>query len=97
MNWKTIAAFLGVSERTLSRRRIEYGIFDSFSEIPDEELDSHIENILHLTPYSGEVYVIGSLKARNVNVQSLVKNVKNLGGGGANDVPPLPSPLWRRH
>ena len=69
MNWKTIAAFLGVSERTLSRRRIEYGIFDSFSEISDEELDTHIENILHLTPYSGEVYVIGSLKARNVNVQ----------------------------
>ena len=32
-------------------------------------MKSHIENILHLTPYSGEVYVIGSLKARNVNVQ----------------------------
>ena len=30
MNWKTIAGFLCVSERTLSRRRIEYGIFDSF-------------------------------------------------------------------
>ena len=69
MNWKTIAAFLGVSERTLSRRRIEYGIFDSFSEIADEDLDSHIQRILQLTPYSGEVYVIGSLKARNINVQ----------------------------
>ena len=69
MNWKTIAGFLGVSERTLSRRRIEYGIFDSFSEISDEELDVHIERILQLTPYSGEVYIIGSLKARNVRVQ----------------------------
>lgn len=68
MNWKTIAAFLGASERTLSRRRIEYGIFDSFSEI-SEELDCHVENILHLIPYSGEAYVIRSLKARNVNVQ----------------------------
>ena len=67
MNWKTIAAFFGISERTPSRRRIEYGIFDSFSEISDEELDSRIEAILQLTTYSVEVYVIGSLKAKNVN------------------------------
>lgn len=69
MNWKTIAAFLGVSEQTLYRRRIEYGICSSFTEITNDDLDSHIEHILQLTPYSGEVYVIGSLKEKKINVQ----------------------------
>ena len=31
MSWKAIAGFLGVSERTLHRRRIEYDIDSSFS------------------------------------------------------------------
>ena len=69
MNWKAVAGFLGVSERTLLRRRIEYDIESSFSEITDIELDGKIREILQLTPYSGECYVRGSLKGRNVNVQ----------------------------
>ena len=32
MSWKAVAGFLGVSERTLHRRRIEYDIDSSFSE-----------------------------------------------------------------
>ena len=69
MNWKSIAEFLGVSARTLSRRRIEFGIEDSFSEITDSDLDKQVQEILQLTPYSGESYIRGSLKGRNVNVQ----------------------------
>ncbi len=30
MNWQTIANFLGVSERTLHRRRVEYGMESNF-------------------------------------------------------------------
>ena len=33
MNWCSIAEFLGVSERTLQRRRIEFGIDSNFSDI----------------------------------------------------------------
>ena len=69
MNWKTIAEFLGVSERTLHRRRIKYGIESSFTEISERDLDAQIQEILRLTPYSGECYVRGSLKGRNINVQ----------------------------
>ena len=69
MNWKSVAGFLGVSERTLHRRRVEYGIEASFIEITDNDLDNQIKDILQLTPYSGECYVRGSLKARNINVQ----------------------------
>ena len=53
MNWKTIAEFLGVSDRTLHRRRIEYGIESSFTEISERDLDDQIQEILRLTPYSG--------------------------------------------
>lgn len=69
MNWKTIAEFLRVSERTLHRRRIEFGIESSFSNISDGDLDQNIQEILQLTPNIGETYVKGSLKARGVAVQ----------------------------
>ena len=39
MNWRSIAACLVVSDRTLYRRRIEFGVEDSFTEMTDEELD----------------------------------------------------------
>ena len=35
MNWKSIAEFLCVSERTFHRRRIEFGIESTFSEISE--------------------------------------------------------------
>ena len=69
MNWKSIADFLGISERTLHRRRIKFGIEPSFSNISDSDLDQTINAILHLTPYSGESYIMGSLKGRGVHVQ----------------------------
>lgn len=69
MSWTTISEFLGVSISTLNRRRAEFGLEDSFSEITDEQLDNEIQNIINLTPYSGESYVRGSLKGRGVIVQ----------------------------
>ena len=69
MNWKSIADFVGVSERTLHRRRVDYGIEASFTDITEGDLDYQIRDILRLTPYSGESYVRGSLKGRRINVQ----------------------------
>ena len=69
MNWKNIANFLGVSERTLLRRREEYGIEQSFSDIGDANLDEEVRKILSLTPYSGESYIVGGLKGRRIFVQ----------------------------
>ena len=49
--------------------RIDIGILSSFSEMSDEVLNADIENILQFTPYGGEVHVIGSLSARDINAQ----------------------------
>ena len=62
MNWWSIAVWLGVSDQTLYRRRVHYGIDNNFTGITEEELDDHIKLTLNLTPYSGELYVRGSLK-----------------------------------
>ena len=69
MKWKTIASCLGVCERTIYRRRVQFGLSDNYTDMTDEDLDEHIKNILELTPYSGEVYVRGSIKAKGINVQ----------------------------
>ena len=69
MNWKSIATCLGVSDKTLYRRRLEFGVEDSFTEITDEELDKEIQGTLTLTPYSGESFVRGSLKGKGIHVQ----------------------------
>ncbi len=69
MTWKDIALCLGVHPRTLYRRRIEYGLLDSFTEIDNNELDDKIHEILRLTPNAGETLVRGSLRARGIFVQ----------------------------
>ena len=69
MNWKSISVCLGVSDQTLYRRRIEFGVENSLTEISDEELDGQVRDILNLTPYSGKSYVRGGLKGRGINVQ----------------------------
>ena len=67
--WTDIANIFHVSERTLYRRRQEYGILGKYFSISDAELDSVIVNILNASPNAGEKFVIGSLSCRNIHVQ----------------------------
>ena len=63
---------LGVSEKTILRRRHEFGLpigEDTYSSVTDEDLDEKISNILSSSPNSGERLVIGALNARNVKVK----------------------------
>ena len=69
MQWKAIARCLGVSSKTLYRRRLEYGLQDSFSDITNEELEWNIRDILKLTPFSGESYIPGALRGRGIFIQ----------------------------
>ena len=69
MNWRTIAKCLGVSDSTLYRRRMELNIASTFTDITDNALFDEIEDILRLTPYSGESYVRGALRGRGIWVQ----------------------------
>jgi len=69
MSWSAIARFLGVSAKTVYRRRNDYGLADVFSDISDDELVTHIRNIFQLTPFSGETYIRGALRGRKIHVQ----------------------------
>ena len=52
----------------LSRRRIEFGTLD-YSEVNEEELAWKVRAILRITPFSGETYLRGALRARGIYVQ----------------------------
>ena len=84
MNWTSIATCLGISDQTLYRRRIEFEVENTFTEITDEELDRQIQETLNLTPNSGETYVRGSLKGRGINVQRfrIRESLKRIDGIG---------------
>ena len=64
---------LGVSERTIRRRRVGFGMTvgqkQPYSDIPDDDLDVFIKKILDLSPQSGERMVIGSLRSQGIKVQ----------------------------
>ena len=69
MSWTAIANCLGISTKTLQRRRAEYNMFDTYSDVSSEELETNVRDILRLTPFSGESYVRGALRGRGINVQ----------------------------
>lgn len=71
--WADVARILGVSERTVRRRRLEFGLpvgrGVEFNVISDEELDSHVRHILRTTPSSGRRFVQGGLRNRGLRIQ----------------------------
>ena len=69
MSWKRIALTLRISDSTLYRRRQELGLHESFVDISYEELYTVITGMLTQTPYAGESYVSGGLRARGIFVQ----------------------------
>lgn len=71
-SWVTIAKMLGVSERTVRRRKQEYNMSSStdiFSEISDSEIDKFMKFILQVSPNSGERMIIGWFRGRGIRVQ----------------------------
>ena len=63
--WNDIAETLGVSDRTLQRRRHEYGMRvegREFSSLSDAELDDIVRNIHSVAPEAGLLMVQGSLR-----------------------------------
>ena len=84
MNWRGIARFLGLFDSTLYGRRLKLGVEERRSEISDEEMGREIFEILCLTRHSGESYVRGSLKGRNIHVQrsrvrEILKRIDGIG------------------
>lgn len=71
--WKKMANLLGVSESTLRRRRLMYGMTDleesSWTQISDSDLDRIVQEIQELTPNIGQARLLGALRSRGLNIQ----------------------------
>ena len=76
-NWKIVARQLGVSSKTLRRRRLEFGMNISetsgprltYTNISNEDLCSEVRNILIILPEAEETVIIGALRSRSIHVQ----------------------------
>ena len=71
-SWTSIAELLGVSIKTIRRKREEYDMSSTpecFSNISDDEIDHLVKFVLQMSPNSGERMVMGWFKARGIFVQ----------------------------
>ena len=63
---------LGVSERTIRRRRETFDMpstGQAFSQIDDDEIDRKIQGILQTSPNSGERMIMGWFRGQGLHVQ----------------------------
>lgn len=69
MTLKAIASCLGISQRTLYRKRVQLRMeMENFTDITDAVLEQTIRLVLSTTPNAGETYVKGSLRSRGINI-----------------------------
>ena len=76
-SWTEVADVLGVTYRTILRRRNESGMpianlhgpREGYSSLSDEDLRNTIREILRTLPNAGETYIIGALRTRGIIVQ----------------------------
>lgn len=76
-SWSKVAEIIGVSSKTISRRRVEFGMSISercgerqfYTKISQDNLESIVQEVLNTLPNAGESYVIGACRSRNINVQ----------------------------
>lgn len=72
-SWTRIAELLGISEKTLLRRRQGLKIDDDlrWSTLNDRDLKDTMQEIMTLTPGIGQTRMLGASKSRGVKVQRL--------------------------
>ena len=71
-SWMSISKMLGVSEKTIRRRREAYGIpstHEQFMATTDAQVDNLVRSALHESPNSGERMIMGFLRGKGVHVQ----------------------------
>ena len=71
--WADIGRILGISGRTLRRRRHEsglpVGVGENFSDVSNDDLDEYVREILEVTPSAGQRLVEGGLRKRGFRIQ----------------------------
>lgn len=71
-SWTSIAQLLGVSEKTVGRRRDEFEISNhnvTFSEILNDGLNNLVTHVLEVSQNSGERMVQGWFRGRGICIQ----------------------------
>ncbi len=76
-NWEQVANDLGISYRTLLRRRHEYGLTvnvtrgprATYTDISQSDLCDIVRVVLGILPNAGETFVLGALRQRGILVQ----------------------------
>ena len=76
-SWQHVSNDIGVSYRTLLRRRHENGMDvnstrgprRSYSNINNDQLCQQVSHILQILPNAGETFVLGALRQRGIHVQ----------------------------
>ena len=73
MTWSAAAEAIGVDRSTIYRRRRLFGMNtedgNTFSDIPDADVDTILSTIMQQSPNAGETYMQGSLRSRGIKVQ----------------------------
>lgn len=70
-SWAAMARMLGVSEKTLKRRREAFDVsstIERFSDISDDEIDHFVKSALDILPQSGERMLIGWFKGKGIRI-----------------------------
>ncbi|XP_057311502.1 uncharacterized protein LOC130649269 [Hydractinia symbiolongicarpus] len=70
--WKDIAQMLGISIKTLCRRRKEFDLpfgEAEYSDITDQQLDEIVREVLLILPNCGERMVIGAITSKHIKVK----------------------------
>ena len=76
-SWEDVAKQLGVSVKTLQRRRVEFGLdisgssapHENYTKISQQELCYVIGQILNVLPNAGESYVVRACRSHGIYVQ----------------------------
>lgn len=68
MSWMGIAKTLGIARSTLYLKKAQYNFDIIEPYISNDALMQLIREIINETPNAGEIYILGSLRARKVRV-----------------------------
>lgn len=76
-NWNDVAKCIGVSTKTLRRRRIQFGVHipeksgprGYYSKISHADLCEVVQEVLNVLPNAGETYITGACRSRGIYVQ----------------------------
>ena len=69
LSWTEIERIMGISHRTLIRRRHELGLVDNERYLNDDELASVMQDIMNENPNIGQRRMLGAIRARGYRVQ----------------------------